>query len=88
MNVICLEDKAFYELIDRVVDRLSEQHNVVPEKWIDGEQAMKKLRIKSTTTLQKLRDQGKIEFSKMGKIILYNSFSIDEYIEKNKRPTF
>lgn len=52
MNVICLEEKAFYELIERVVDRLSEQNNASPEKWIDGEQAMQKLRIKSTTTLQ------------------------------------
>nr|WKN34351.1 helix-turn-helix domain-containing protein [Tunicatimonas sp. TK19036] len=88
MNVICLEEKAFYELIERVVERLSEKHNVPPEKWIDGEQAMQKLRIKSTTTLQKLRDEGKIEFSKMGKIILYNSFSIDAYIEQNKKTTF
>ena len=84
MNVICIEEEAFYELIDRVVERLSEQHNAPVEKWIDGEQAMKKLRIKSTT-LQKLRDEGKIEFSKMGKIILYNRFSIDAlYMRKNR----
>ncbi len=87
MNVICIEEEAFYELIERVVERLSEQHNTPVEKWIDGEQAMKKLRIKSTT-LQKLRDEGKIEFSKMGKIILYNRFSIDEYIEKHRKSTF
>lgn len=87
MNVIHIEEEAFYELIERVVERLSEKHNAPIEKWIDGEQAMKKLSVKSTT-LQKLRDEGKIEFSKMGKIILYNSFSLDEYIENHKKTTF
>ena len=87
MNVICIETEAFYELIDHVVERLSTKHNVPAEKWIDGSDAMKKLGIKKTT-LQKLRDHGEIEFSKMGKNILYNRFSIEEYIERNKRETF
>lgn len=84
---ICLEDKAFYELIDQVVERLAIKHDRPVDKWIDGKEAMDKLRCKSTT-LQKLRDEGKIEFSKMGNIILYNSISIDEYIESNKRETY
>ncbi|MEO1254820.1 MAG: helix-turn-helix domain-containing protein [Bacteroidota bacterium] len=83
---ICLEDKAFYELIDQVVDKLSAKHNRPINKWIDGKEAMEKLHCK-TTKLQELRDTGEIEISKMGNIILYNSFSIDEYIERNKRET-
>lgn len=89
MNVICLEEKAFYELVENVVERLSSKHQVPLHKWIDAEQAMEKLHIKSTTTLQKLRDEGKIEFTKVNaKTILYNSFSIDAFLESNKRSTF
>ncbi|MEM9297170.1 MAG: helix-turn-helix domain-containing protein [Bacteroidota bacterium] len=81
---ICLEDQAFYELIDQVVERLAEKHNRPLNKWIDGKEAMELLHCKSTK-LQELRDQLSIEHSKMGNIILYNRFSIEEYIEKNKR---
>ena len=81
---ICLEDQAFYELIDQVVERLAEKHNRPLNKWIDGKEAMELLHCKSTK-LQELRDHLSIEHSKMGNIILYNRFSIDEYIEKNKR---
>jgi len=84
---ICLEDKAFYELIDQVVERLAVVHDRPVDKWIDGKQAMEKLHCKKTK-LQELRDTGQIEYSKMGNTILYNSFSIDEYIERNKRETF
>lgn len=89
MNVICLEEPAFYTLIETVVHRLKEKNNVVIDKWISGEEAMKKLRITSKTTLQKLRDEGKIRFSQPEKkIILYDSRSIDEYLEKNAKETF
>ena len=84
---ICLEDKAFYELIDAVYEHLNSKTSHISDKWIDGKKAMEKLHCQKTT-LQKLRDEGKIEYSKMGNIILYNSFSIDEYIESNKRETF
>ena len=87
MNVVCLEEDAFYALIDEVVNRLSEKHNDKVDKWVDGSDAMSILKI-GKSTLQKLRDEGEIEYSKMGKIILYNRFSIEEYIEKNKRETF
>jgi len=50
---------------------------------------MRELRIKSTTTLQKLRNEGKIRFSQpQKKIILYDRGSINEYIEKHAHDTF
>ena len=50
---------------------------------------MQKLRIASKTTLQKLRDEGKIRFSQPEKkLILYNIESIYGYLEKNARETF
>jgi len=89
MEVICLHDEAFYALIDRVVERIKEKQNNSTDKWISGEEAMKILRITSKTTLQKLRDEGKIRFSQPEKkIILYDLDSIHAYLNKNVNETF
>lgn len=89
MQVICLEEAAFYSLIEQVVARLKETHNEEKEKWISDEQAMQLLNIKSKTTLQKLRDEGKIRFSQpQKKIILYDRDSIETYLQQHARNTF
>ena len=89
MQVICLEETAFYTLIEQVVTRLKENHGEEKEKWISDEQAMQLLNIKSKTTLQKLRDEGKIRFSQpQKKIILYDRDSIDTYLQQHARNTF
>lgn len=89
MEVICLEDKAFYALIEQIVVRIKERHDIKEDKWVGGDEAMKKLRITSKTTLQKLRDEGAIRFSQPEKkIILYDTDSINEYLEKHARKTF
>lgn len=84
MEVICLEDEAFYALVDKVISRIKEKEGVKEDKWISSEEAMNKLRIKSKTTLQKLRDEGAIRFSHPEKrIILYDTDSINEYLNKH-----
>ena len=89
MQVICLEDRAFYALIDEVVARLKEKQGQDLDKWVSGEQAMQLLNIKSKTTLQTLRDEGKIRFSQpQKKIILYDRDSINTYLEQNAQNTF
>ena len=89
MQVICLQDEAFYSLIEEVVARLREKHSDDKDKWVSGEQAMQLLNITSKTTLQKLRDEGKIRFSQpQKKIILYDRDSINSYLEQNARNTF
>lgn len=89
MEVICLEDVAYYSMIEAIVKRLKEQNNAHEEKWITTPDAMKKFGITSKTTLQKLRDEGKIRFSQPEKkIILYDPESIERYLEKNIRNTF
>lgn len=89
MEVICLEDDAFYALIDKVIGRIKEYHSIKEDKWISGEEAMQKLRITSKTTLQKFRDEGKIRFSQPEKkIILYDNDSINEYLEVNAKNAF
>jgi len=88
MEVICLEEAAFYALIEKIVARITEKIKK-EDKWIPSEQAMKKLNIASKSTLQRLRNEGKIRFSQpQKKIILYDSASIDEYLNKHSRNTF
>lgn len=88
MEIICLEESAFYTLVEQVVARLKDGH-IEKEKWIGPEEAMKLLNIKSDTTLQKLRDEGRIRFSQpQKKIILYDRESIYAYLEKHAKNTF
>ncbi|TFF36168.1 helix-turn-helix domain-containing protein [Mucilaginibacter psychrotolerans] len=89
MEVICLQEEAFYELLEKVYERLKARDKPKQEKWISGEEAMAKLRITSKTTLQKMRDEGKIRFAQpTKKLILYDSDSINEYLEDNSYETF
>lgn len=89
LNVICLESEAFYALVQEVVERLKEKNSIRKDKWIDDVEAMKVLRITSKTTLQRLRDTGKIAFTQPSrKLILYDRDSIMEYLETHRKNTF
>lgn len=89
MQVICLEDSAFYALIDTVIERIKKQQAIKEDKWISGEEAMQKLRISSKSTLQRMRDEGKIRFSQPErKLILYDVDSINTYLEQNAKESF
>ncbi len=89
MEVICLQTRAFYELVETVVERVKTKNNVTQDKWITGVEAMKLLKIKSKTTLQNMRDRGDIVFTQpQRKLILYDRDSINEYLENNTRQTF
>jgi hypothetical protein len=82
MEVICLEEPAFYKLIEKVVDRLKDQNKIQEDEWLSGEEAMQKLRINSKTTLFKIRDEGKIAFVYASpRVILYSASSINEYLK-------
>ncbi len=89
MEVICFEDKAFYEMLDRLYQRYKAENNVKEEKWVTGEVAMKRLGIASKTTLQKFRDEGRIRFVPITpKNFLYDNDSIKTYLEENARNIF
>ncbi|HNP22616.1 MAG TPA: helix-turn-helix domain-containing protein [Panacibacter sp.] len=89
MEVICLQDEAFYALIEQVVLRIKEKNGIKEDKWISADEAMQRLRISSKTTLQKLRDTGAIRFSQPAKkYIVYDTESINEYLEKNVKEIF
>jgi hypothetical protein len=88
LNIICLESEAFYTLVEKVLDRIEASRKEQP-KWIDDDEAMAIMNVRSKTTLQKLRDEGKIRFSQLGrKMILYDRESIFEYIESKAKDTF
>jgi hypothetical protein len=88
MEVICLEETAFYTLVEKVVDQLKDKFSC-QDKWVSGEEAMALMRIKSKTTLQKLRDEGSIRFSQPEKkIILYDVDSINDYLSQHAKDTF
>lgn len=89
MNVICLDEPALYALIEQVVQQLRDPGQTIEPKWLTDKEAMQILNIKSKTSLQALRDSGKIRFSAHSKkIILYDRDSIYEFIERNVRKTF
>lgn len=88
MEVICLESKALYDLVDQVVDRLMQERKEQPV-WISGEEAMTMLNITSKTTLQRLKNEGHIGFSQpMKKLILYNRESILAYLKQHAHTPF
>lgn len=89
MNVICLQDTAFYALVEEVYERLKEKSNIKKDKWISDIEAMQLLNIKAKSTMQNLRDEGKIRFSQPSrKLILYDRDSIMEYLDNNAKNTF
>jgi len=89
MNIICIENAAFYSLVEKVIDRLKEKTSIKTDRWISGVDAMDLLRIKSKTTLQKLRDEGKINVSQpSARIILYDRDSIIDYLDDFAYETF
>jgi hypothetical protein len=88
MQVITLEEEAFFALIEKVTARLNEDGEK-NWKWISEEEAMRALDIKSKTTLQKLRDENAIRYAQPSrKIILYDRDSINAYLEKHTNKRF
>lgn len=89
MRVICLQDEAYYALVEELYARLKKDHKQPDDKWVSGEEAMRLLNITSKTTLQKLRDEGSIRYSQpQKKVISYDRSSINDYLEKHARNTF
>lgn len=63
IEIICMESQAFYKLLEEVLRHFKNNQPQPSDKWISGPEAMKMLRIKSKTTLQKMRDEGHIRFT-------------------------
>jgi hypothetical protein len=89
-EIICLESKAFIDLLDRTVNYIKLTHQISLEnKWISPDEAKRMLGITSNTSLQKLRDEGKIRYTQpMHKVILYDRDSINDFLSLHSKQTF
>lgn len=88
MEVITIESQALFRLIKEVVNRIKDEQHITENRWITAEAAMLKLGIKSRTTLQRLKNEGKIRYSQERKITLFDAESIDAYLQKFSHETF
>lgn len=87
-KIIFLTDEdSIYLLAKKITDRLLDEKEVKKE-WLTLIEVKTHLGVKSSTTIQKLRDNGSIRYSKFGRKILYDSQSINEYLDKNVNETF
>ena len=88
MEVICLEEKAFFELIDQVKEYLGD-NQAEPPKWVNQDEAMRLLNVKSPTTMQEYRNNGDIRFTQPRKrVVLYDRDSINDFLERHAKDTF
>ncbi|GAB5527509.1 MAG: hypothetical protein Roseis2KO_53810 [Roseivirga sp.] len=88
MQVICLQEEAFFELIDQVKEYLGGGQSE-PPKWVNQDEAMQLLNVKSPTTMQEYRNNGEIRYTQPRKrVILYDRDSINEFLEKHAKNTF
>ena len=75
------------ELIDEI-GKLLRQSGVQPvKKWLKSREVRKLLNI-SPGTLQTMRVNGTLTFSKIGGVIYYEYDDIQKMIEENKRKSF
>ncbi len=88
METVTLSSEDLYRMIKEIIKRLKAEHQIMENRWISSTEAMKRLGLRSKTSMQRLRDQGKIRFFQERKIILYDATSISEYLEKYANETF
>jgi hypothetical protein len=71
------------ELVDEFRKLLSEQKGVSTKKWLKSDEVRRLLGI-SPGTLQNLRVNGTLPFTKMGGVLYYDSQDIHSILEQNK----
>lgn len=86
LKIICLESQAFKALVSEVATQLKQEFFSDLNPWIDEKEAMQLLRINSKTTLQKYRDEGKIDYRRLSpKQIIYRRESLLVFIENSSK---
>lgn len=91
MEVIVLDSEAYKQLKKEILNEFENSlqkflnsDNQLQNDWISLTEAQKLLPLKSKTSWQKLRDDGAIKFSQVGRKILYSRRSILKYLEDNQ----
>lgn len=71
------------ELLEDIKELLQNQNGPTPKKWLKSNEVRELLGI-SPGTLQNLRVNGTLPFTKMGGILYYDHLEIMEVLERNK----
>lgn len=78
------------EILEQIKVLIAEPKSVqseTPKKWIKSHQVQRMLGI-SPGTLQNLRINGTIPYTKIGGVIFYSPDDINQLMQRNKRNTF
>jgi len=83
-NFIILKEGDYERVLDKTYEYLKAKITSSEPKWNTPEETMKMLNI-GISTLQKLRNEGKLIYSKISsKNIMYDHQSILDFLEENK----
>ncbi len=70
-----------FDEIDQKIEQMSTKKNkALSEQWLDNQDVMEALRI-SPRTLQNMRDNGTLKYSKVGGKIYYKSADVEHLLE-------
>ncbi len=85
-NIVTLEDLHNFkqELIAEIQKLLSQRQTTPARKWLKSNE-VRRLLLLSPGTLQNLRVNGTLPFTKIGGVIFYDYDDIQKMIEANKR---
>lgn len=80
----------FNQLLNKVAEAATETaikvlKNAMNPEYVDKAKALEMLGRKPTSNLHKLIVSGDIKISKDGKIVMYETASIQEYLRKNRK---
>lgn len=84
-NIITTEDLREFklELLDEIKELLNEQSSFTPKKWLKSPEVRELLSI-SPGTLQNLRINGTLPYTKVGGVIYYDYDEIQKIMEQNR----
>lgn len=71
------------ELLEEIQDLLKDQKPRMAKRWLKSADVIDQLKI-SPGTLQNLRVNGTLPYTKIGGLIFYDAMEIEEVLEKNK----
>lgn len=85
-NIVTLEDLQSFkkELIEELKNILSQRHATPVRKWLKSHEVMRLLTI-SPGTLQSLRVNGSLPFTKIGGVIYYDYEDIQNMLQEHKQ---
>lgn len=88
-NIITLEDLQSFkkELIEELRNMLSQRHTTPARRWLKSHEVRRLLTV-SPGTLQNLRVNGSLPFTKIGGVIYYDYEDIQKMLLKHKQNSY